>query len=272
MSRPSPITAFYTPTIARPHPQQSMSIFPPSPSTRPVPWVIYIHGGAWRDPGQTKDMGIPLLLQSLPPTWGGMALDYRLSPAVQHPTHLEDVLTGLKLLVSEYGELISHIVIIGHSAGACLALQVLATLIAERKISGATRGVSTSLCDRIKALVGVEGIYDLVGLGKEYQSYKGFIWEAFGEDEELWDEASPSSFQWRELLSDCTHNAKVVLVQSTGDQLLSMNQTNVMNSILQDAGWKPEVKVINGGSHDATVESTALFDVLRDLYNYVDDL
>ncbi|KAK9389738.1 Alpha/Beta hydrolase protein [Lipomyces mesembrius] len=268
MSSPSPITAFYTPTILPPHPQQSLTIFPCS-STTPVPWVVYIHGGAWRDPQQTKDMGIPILQQSLPATWGGATLDYRLSPAVQHPAHLDDVLAALKSLVSEHGQFISHILIIGHSAGACIALQVLATLIAERKAGG----TSTHLCDRIKIVVGVEGIYDLVELGNEYPPYKGFISDAFGEDEELWDEASPSSIQWRELLADDFRlNAKIVLVQSAGDQLLSMNQTNAMQSILDNAGWNPEVKVINGGSHDATVESKALFDILRDLYKYLDDL
>ncbi|KAK9330940.1 Alpha/Beta hydrolase protein [Lipomyces starkeyi] len=269
MSRPSPITAYYTPTKLPPHPQQSLTIFPSS-STTPVPWVVYIHGGAWRDPRQTKDMGIPILQQSLPATWGGATLDYRLSPSVRHPTHLDDALAALKFLVSEYGQFISHILIIGHSAGACIALQVLATLIAERQVTG---GMSTHLCDRIKIVVGVEGIYDLVELGNEYPPYKGFISEAFGEDEELWDEASPSSSQWRQLLADdCRLNTKIVLVQSTGDQLLSMNQTNVMQRILDNAGWNPEVKVINGRSHDATVESKALFDILRDLYKYLDDL
>ncbi|KAK9368650.1 Alpha/Beta hydrolase protein [Lipomyces kononenkoae] len=266
MSRPSPKTAFYTPAGLTQHPQQSVTIFPPSTPT-PVPWVVYIHGGAWRDPSQTKDMGVPILRQSLPTAWGGMTLDYRLSPAVRHPTHLDDVLAALKFLVTEHGEFISHIMIIGHSAGACLALQVLATLIGERKANG--DGIFMSLRDRIKVVVGIEGIYDLVKLGIEYPSYKGFISEAFGDDEELWGEASPSSFQWSR---DSAFKSRIVLVQSTGDQLLSTNQTNLMNSILDDGGWKPVLKLINGGSHDATVESKALFDILGDLYKYVEGL
>ncbi|KAK9241359.1 Alpha/Beta hydrolase protein [Lipomyces kononenkoae] len=270
MSRPSPITAFYSPTSLTPHPQQSVTIFPPSSRT-PVPWAVYIHGGAWRDPRQTKDMGISILRQSLSTSWGGMTLDYRLSPAVRHPTHLDDVLAALKFLVAEQGQLISHIMIVGHSAGACLALQVLATLRAEPTAND--DALLMSLCDRIKVVVGIEGIYDLVELGNEYPSYKGFISEAFGDDEELWGQASPSSSQWGRLINhDSPLNPLIVLVQSTGDQLLSMNQTNLMRNILEGAGWKPVVKVINGGSHDATVESKALFDVLGDLYKYVDDL
>ncbi|KAI1117207.1 alpha/beta-hydrolase [Nemania sp. NC0429] len=128
-------------------------------------WVVYIHGGAWRDPRVTHEDFTPsidqILLSTPPPgltsvnddddgsggATGGIAgfasIDYRLSPHPQfpqdpattpadqyrgarHPDHLDDVRSALVFLQRTYG-FGGNYVLIGHSAGSSLAFQLLAT-------------------------------------------------------------------------------------------------------------------------------------------------
>ncbi|KAK9450678.1 Alpha/Beta hydrolase protein [Limtongia smithiae] len=276
-SRPSSRTIYYTPKSLQPHTQQSITVYRSAePDAARTPWLIYIHGGAWRDPRQTKWMGYPLIEHVLPAHWYGTSIDYRLSPAVQHPTHVDDVALALRTLDEEYGISRQDIVIVGHSAGACIALQILATMIAEKatvmtipKDSDNAGGPSGAMMsDAVRCVVCVEGIYDLLELGREYPAYREFLGQAFGEDDQLWDEASPSSLQWRQLRDESS--AKIVLIQSLQDQLLSIHQTEEFACVLQEAGWDVEFLKINGGTHDETVESDALYNVVAGICSDVD--
>ena len=118
-----------------------------TPST--LPWIIYIHGGAWRDPLKTASDIAPTLhhlVASHPATLsriGGIAsLNYRLSPYpthatqpsdpddpdrnVQHPQHLRDVVRALRHLRRE--QRVRRWVGVGHSCGATLLLQLVSRI------------------------------------------------------------------------------------------------------------------------------------------------
>ncbi|KAK9476347.1 Alpha/Beta hydrolase protein [Lipomyces japonicus] len=235
-----------------------------------TPWLVYIHGGAWRDPNMTKAMGNKIL-NDLPDNWAGASIDYRLSPEVKHPVHLADVIVALDTLKQQYGLGTDEVVIAGHSAGATLAFQAFSTLVAQRVAYGTVTGGNTQtavhLSDSVKYIIGVAGIYNFTALGQEYPSYKGFLSEAFGE-KNLWDDASPNSFQWSKIAN--TSNAKIVLVQSSEDELLSVNQIVEFAKLLGTSGYTPHTRIINGGSHNETVESEELLDMLREIYLDID--
>lgn len=196
-----PTISFYARDITPPHPQQSVSIFQSASKLSPSSsWILYIHGGAWRDPREDKQMGYPLLEHVLPAHWSGASIDYRLSPTVQHPTHMDDVILAIQHLVTEYG--MENMILVGHSAGACIALQILAELTALKltsRMADDRQSNDDYLSDKIKAVVAVEGIYDLKDLVCEYPGYRDFVCMAFGADELEWEDASPSSFNWSQL-------------------------------------------------------------------------
>ncbi|KAK7204489.1 Alpha/Beta hydrolase protein [Myxozyma melibiosi] len=271
--RPDPVSVSYIADAEPEHSQQSITIFESAESrgsSTPGPWVIYIHGGAWRDPTEDKRMGYPLLARTLPGGWSGASIDYRLSPAVQHPTHMNDVLQALRYLNSKYS--MESIVLVGHSAGACIALQILAELTAltvASKELGSERLEDGYLGDKIKAVVAVEGIYDLKGLVEEYPDYRSFVAMAFGDDELEWSDASPSSFNWPQLKEGS--NSKIILVQSSQDELLSTRQTMTMKQALDPAQWSNELKIVDGGSHNGTVTSDALYEVVKEVYSVVEN-
>jgi kynurenine formamidase len=169
------------------------------------------------------------------------SLNYRLSPAVRHPSHQEDVITALEYLKEHYD--MKEYVLVGHSAGACLAFQ-------SAHVTGC------------KGIVGVEGIYNMEELVEEYPEYEDFVEEAFGRDKSLWQKASPTHI-------DLSTTLTIKLVQSTEDELLSPRQTELMysrlkttNVTLQDIAW---IK----GSHNTSI-STQEFCTL--VYEFISQL
>jgi len=91
------------------------------------PVVIWVHGGGWRM--GDKNMGGA---ERLAQTWGSagailVAINYRLSPAVTHPAHVQDVAASInwvKQHIVQYGGNSSRIFLLGHSAGAHLVALV----------------------------------------------------------------------------------------------------------------------------------------------------
>ncbi|KAH0603827.1 uncharacterized protein H6S33_007486 [Morchella sextelata] len=240
-----------------PHPLQTLDVCHQN-SSPAAPWLIYIHGGAWRDPLITKSTAHPLLHHILltHPTLNAATLNYRLSPhpdqpqaAARHPDHLNDVLSGILYLRDNYGVAPNRVVLVGHSAGATLVFQVLPQL-------GAA-GLWPA------AVVGVEGIYDLVGLVDEYPGYAGFVEGAFGEREK-WSAASPG---WE----GCTgYRGRTVLVHSDDDELLSWRQSLAWRARIEGTrgrgGKGQRVRLVRArGLHDEVPEGRELAGVVSEL-------
>ena len=87
-----------------------------------VPVVVYFHGGALRN--GTKAIGEGLAKQLTARGIGVVSANYRLSPAVMHPAHMEDATTAFvwtKRNIETYGGDPNRVFVAGHSAGAYLA-------------------------------------------------------------------------------------------------------------------------------------------------------
>ena len=150
---PIPKDEFIHHQYASDHILQSHTVYVPSSADAHSQikkyWIIYLHGGYYRDPLITSSTFNPLLStllhhptisKSVSPQIAGYAsINYRLSPHpefpqdpdktsnyelrnAKHPDHINDVLTAIADLQRRYG-FESNYVLIGHSVGATLALQ-----------------------------------------------------------------------------------------------------------------------------------------------------
>jgi kynurenine formamidase len=226
----------------------------PPPANTKAFWIIYIHGGAWRDPRQShKDFNasLDLMTNSTDGTYtlalaqiaGFASIDYALSPhpdlpssdpayCARHPQHVQDVCNALAWLALEYGVGRSdgegsEYLLVGHSAGATIAMQLAMGIAGSGKVRSPT------------AVVGLAGIYDLPLFVKHPKSpewadaYHDIIVGAFGEDEEAWREASPALRS--ELLMEPKISSweVVVLSHSLLDELVDMEQTVKMCELLR---------------------------------------
>lgn len=180
---------------------------------------------------------------------GFISIDYRLSPhpefpeesaTAKHPDHLEDVWSALNYVQDKY-ELSENYILVGHSAGATLAMQL---LMSNDILPSHPKGPLPS------AIIGVSGIYDLVGLNDRYNGgYAGFIGSAFGDDKAGWDKASPAKFGSG--FKDNWPTGKLALLAwSPEDGLIDEPEIDNMATLLMKQGVALEINKDLRGEHD----------------------
>lgn len=200
--------------------------------------IIFIHGGAWRDPRNTFN-DFEELVGKLPSTINTFGINYRLSPAVKHPAHLEDVVSAIEYLAKNYK--VENVGLVGHSVGATLALQIL-------NYKTILPGLERPLGIKMKFLVFLDGIYDVPKLVEEYPTYSSFVNEAFKTKQDYM-RATPVSSEMPQfdiLVEKCV----ILLVQSTEDELLSVQQTELMADFLQAKSIPFEKHLGAFGAHE----------------------
>ncbi|KJZ80538.1 hypothetical protein HIM_00388 [Hirsutella minnesotensis 3608] len=226
--------------------------------------LVYIHGGAWRDPRITPEVfgpSIQRLLEAFPaardghqqcPIRGFASVDYRLSPGdsfpqdptttpkselrdARHPDHIEDVRDALGLLAAQK-KLADGYILVGHSAGATLAFQL---LMGEAALSPGQSPEGQSPKDPIplpRAIIGIAGIYDLAGLNDRVGgSYAGFMSSAFGHDQGDWQAVSPACFPGS-FKDKWPGKTLALLAHSPEDGLVDMLETDGMCAKLEKDG------------------------------------
>ena len=167
----------------RPH-LTSLDLYVPQTGSG-LPVVMWVHGGTWRagdkgnigdKPQAFTDAGYLLV-----------SVNYRLSPAVQHPAHVEDVAASLAWIhdhIDRYGGDPARIFLIGHSAGAHLV-----ALVATDERYLAVHGLDLSL---IAGVVCLDGLYEIPARMQQGSLAATLnLPPVFGNDPEEWWDASP---------------------------------------------------------------------------------
>jgi acetyl esterase/lipase len=138
------------------------------------PVMMFVHGGTWKS--GKKDIYGALGNVFAKNGVGVVIINYRLSPAVQHPAHVQDVARAFAWTVNniaKHGGRPDQVFISGHSAGGHL-VALLAT--AENYLAAEKLGL-----DKIKGVIALSGVYAIGGR----------LNQAFGDDPKVHKEASP---------------------------------------------------------------------------------
>lgn len=169
----------------------SLDVYAP-PNADNLPVVLMIHGGGWSlgDKG-TPDVGINKADYFTSHGYIYVSINYRLSPDVTHPTHVEDVAAAVSWVlenIDDYGGNPAHLYLMGHSAGAQLAALVATD---EHYLAAQDHALS-----ELSGVILLDGTgYDIpLSLGGQFflpdrilQMYA----DAFGTDPVVWSDASP---------------------------------------------------------------------------------
>ncbi|KAF1840933.1 alpha/beta-hydrolase [Cucurbitaria berberidis CBS 394.84] len=247
---------------------QTLDVWLPRPLEQSDPanslWIIYIHGGAWRDPLQDAKCVEPTLnrlfsesnASALRHVAGIASLNYRLSPYashptdpssrfdrdrnVQHPTHVRDIARGIQYLQKEYG--VKRWIGVGHSCGATMLLQLVSGLGLEDESSSLTGNTEQR---GPEALILLEGIYNIPLLLRNHlpptcpenisQIYRDFIVGAFGPDQAVYQSVSPVSGKYN--TKQWSAGRLIVICHSYEDELVERAQRDVMCVALDREGW-----------------------------------
>jgi acetyl esterase/lipase len=191
------------------------------------PVILFVHGGTWKSGNKNLYVGIG---ESFAKAGVGVVVtNYRLSPAVQHPAHVEDVAKAFAWThdhIGEYGGSKEKLFACGHSAGGHL-VSLLATdpqyLKAEKR----------SPAD-IKGVIPISGVYQIAPIAV----FKG----AFGDDAEVCKKASP--------LTHVTGKHPPFLIAYADSDLPSLGaMAEKMHAALKKAESPTEVMELKGCNH-----------------------
>ncbi|RMZ81231.1 hypothetical protein DV737_g2662, partial [Chaetothyriales sp. CBS 132003] len=223
---------------------------------KPKYWVVYIHGGYFRDPTVTSASFHPALSQLVNPSTestairqvqshvaGYASINYRLAPhdkypqdesvpayerrEAQWPQMMDDVLNALRHLQERYGFGEDYL-LVGHSVGATLAM--LAALKAHDDEAAAIGTIQAP-----SAVAALCGIYDFEALHRKFTGYDYLTRNAIP-DETDWVKASPARYS-REGYDKlwARGSAKwVLLAQSKNDGLVDFGQAEEMFKVFEE--------------------------------------
>jgi kynurenine formamidase len=218
-------------------------------------YLVYIHGGAWRDPSLLAGSIEATVacafanFNEASPIKAIASLNYTLTQfplhpadpydAVQddhsdpgreavHPDHVSDIFKGLDML-RQIGMEDGSYILLGHSAGACLAFQ--ASL--QSPLYYGLKNIPEP--PRPAIIAGLNGLYDLPALVHQTDTshlgttndYNTMLTSVYGADESIWANASPAQMEPDLIARRLLENKIPPLIwldQSTGDQLVPGNQ------------------------------------------------
>lgn len=168
----------------------SLDVYAPAGAVN-LPVVLMIHGGGWSIGDKAnRDVGINKTRYFTAQGYVYVSINYRLSPDVQHPAHIEDVTSAVSWVldnIADYGGDPAKMTLMGHSAGAHLA-----ALVATDERYLAAHGHALP---EISGVILLDGAgYDIpLALNEFYQPGKltEMYTNAFGTDPAVLADASP---------------------------------------------------------------------------------
>ena len=228
-------------------PLQLDLLIPPSP--RPVPLIIWIHGGGWNS-GSRKDMpAVPLLQDG----YAVASIDYRLSDVATFPAQIHDAKAAVRFLranAKRFGLDPDHFGVWGESAGGHLA--ALLGVTSGKKALEGDEGI-TGVSSRVQAVADWYGPVDLanIAVGRLHKSMTkqqldDIITQLLGksphDDRRLAARASPITY--------VTRGAPPFFVMhGDEDEVVPLHQSVLLVSALREAGTEVEFRVLKGAGH-----------------------
>jgi acetyl esterase/lipase len=221
----------------------------------PFPALIAVHGGGWQ-------AGARSTFQFWGPYLAGrgyvlFAISYRLAKKGQKmfPQAVHDVLAAVQFVRAGAGQLKvdpARIGLLGASAGAHLAS--LAALGADSSIfKGAyPNDANASVSAKVKALVGIYGVYDVVEMWQRYQlqsprenNIENFMGGSPMDDARLYFDASPINYA-----TFANNQIGVFLSVGTEDDLVDRRaQTDAFLLRLKQANFFARTCIVQGAPH-----------------------
>ena len=185
---------------------------------RNAPVILSFHGGALSAGDRSDETFVGRRFAAA--GYVTAVASYRLSPQVAHPAHIQDAAAAfawVKRNIAKHGGDPDRIVVIGHSAGAYLAMLLVtdARYLAAHKLAPGD----------IKGVVPVSGFFwvDKPGVAPDRPKY---VW---GTDPKVWAEASPARYLRPNL-------PPVLLIDTDGDESWRQQQNADFAAALRAAG------------------------------------
>ncbi len=219
-----------------------------SAGATPRPVLVMIHGGGWRG-GDKASSGVvtPKAPWLIGAGWIVVSVNYRLSPDVRHPAHIDDVAHAIAWIgreIEQFGGDPERLVLMGHSAGAHLA--ALAAADADRLRAAGGQPES------IRGVVLLDGAgYDIpLTMRDAGPRLRDLYSDAFGTVAANWPDASPAEHFRRRAAGDSDRNPPPPpLLILHIDRAAAATQARVLADTARAAGGTAEIHRFPGETH-----------------------
>lgn len=218
-----------------------LDIYIPEKSPRPLPLIVYIHGGAW----MALDKNEGLANRVLQHGFALACVEYRFSQVAVFPAQIQDCKTAVRWLrthAADYGYNPDKIGAWGDSAGGHL-VALLGVTANNHELEGAEEG-SPGVSSQVQAVCDFYGPSNLLVL--DPHAADSAIPKLLGvqpsQNEEKAKKASPLFY--------VTSDACPFLIEhGDKDPLVPMQQSIDLNDALQKAGVESTLYLVKGGGH-----------------------
>jgi len=219
----------------------------------PFPALVAVHGGGWQQGARSafQYWGPYLAARG----YGLFAMSYRLAKKGQktYPHAVQDVIAAVQFLRGSAGEFRlnpDRLGVFGASAGAHLGS--LAALAPDKFTGGYPGDAHAKVSAKVKAFVGVYGVYDLVEMWQRYRlesprdnNIENFMGCSPMDDRKLYFDATPISHA-----TYSNNQLAVLLSAGTEDDLVDRRgNTDVFLRALKQAGFFARTCIVQGAGH-----------------------
>ena len=248
-------------------PRQTLDVFFPEKADKPLPLVVWIHGGAWRAGGKDHAPAMPLLADG----FAVASVTYRFSQDAPFPAQIEDCKAAIRWLRAHAKELNfdpARVGVWGSSAGGHLV----AMLGTAGDVKAWDKGENLDQSSRVQAVCDWFGPADLLTMGA--QSPPGsriqhdapdspeskLVGGAVQENKEKTRAASPVTY----VTAD---DAPFLIMHGDHDLLVPHEQSVELNDALKKAGVESTLKTMEASGHgDGAFRTPGAFAAVREFF------
>ena len=232
------------------NPRQMLDLYFPEKFKKPLPVVMWIHGGAWRK-GSKENAGMALQARSLGEC-AVVSVGYRLTQEAQWPAQIHDCKAALRWVranAEKHGLDADRIAVWGASAGGHL-VAMLGTTQNEEYYDGKL-GPHVGTKTDVKCVVNYFGPTDFVKMNSQGSAMNHDAPDSpegqllGGKVSELTPKAKKASPGYQVTKDD----APILTVHGTKDRLVPYEQGKVFDEVLDKAGVDSILLTVEGGGH-----------------------
>jgi acetyl esterase/lipase len=219
-----------------------LDLYVPEKAAAPVPAIIWIHGGGWRNGSKERPPGVLLAARD----YAIASINYRLSQHAVFSAQIEDCKAAIRWLranAKQYNLDPDHFGVWGASAGGHLAA-LLGTAGSVQKWD--RTGGNTGQSSRVQAVVDLFGPTDLLKMGGSHNNPKSpeslLVGGPLQENKEKAAEANPIAYVSKDV-------APFLILHGDKDPAVPISQSEMLADALKRAGVEVTFKPIKVAGH-----------------------
>jgi acetyl esterase/lipase len=224
------------------HERQKLDLYLPVDAKGPLPVVVWIHGGAWKQGSKDRCPAVPLATKG----YAVASINYRLSQHAPFPAQIEDCKAAIRWLrakAKNYQLDPEHIGVWGASAGGHL-VALLGTTAGLKELEG--NGGNLDQSSKVQAVVYWFGASDLRIIPERDTTAQSAIGQLLGgslkDKKELAALASPVTHVTKDA-------APFLIMHGDKDILVAFSQSELLEAALKKAGAEAMLIKVEGAGH-----------------------